>query len=205
MADTTKERILDAARTILRAFGPEGLTVDAAAERAGVTRKTVYNHFAGRFALIDEAIASWMQQTLDAVQQVSDAPDVAFADKLNAIVERGFQELRSGGRILGRPPQLEGNDPGLRKDLRDSLRGFIERLVQAAADQGLIRREFDPRRLSWVFINIVEGLLFLDNLDDERFTKVDILKDSLEAIVGGILSSDGATAMRNSPIFLKDT
>mgnify|MGYP002352204883 CR=1 FL=1 len=44
MLDTTRERILEAASAIIKESGPEGLTVEAAADLAGVSRKTIYNH-----------------------------------------------------------------------------------------------------------------------------------------------------------------
>jgi AcrR family transcriptional regulator len=201
MADTTKDRILDAARNIMRSVGAEGLTVDAAADLAGVTRKTVYNHFEGKRALIDEALSSWMGNTLASLETLANDPDLAFVDKLNTIVELGFAQLRAGGRILGRPRSERTDAPEMQHGLRDTMRGFIERMVTDASRVGLIRPEFDSRRLSWVFINIVEGLIFLENVDDEPFSKADILRDSLQAVVAGILSPDGTSAMRNSSIF----
>jgi AcrR family transcriptional regulator len=201
MADTTKDRILDAARSIMRSVGAEGLTVDAAADLAGVTRKTIYNHFDGRHALIDEALSAWMSTTLSSLETLANDPEMPFVDKLNTIVEHGFAELRAGGRILGRPRSERTDAPEIQHGLRNTMRGFIERLVTDASRAGLIRPEFDPRRLGWVFINIVEGLIFLENIDDEPFSKADLLRDSLQAVVTGILSHEGALAMRNSPIF----
>jgi len=201
MADTTKDRILDAARSLMCSVGAEGLTVDAAADLAGVTRKTVYNHFEGRHALIDEAISAWMGATLASLETLANDPEMPFVNKLNTIVEHGFAELRAGGRILGRPRSERTEAPEIQHGLRDTMRGFIERLVTDAAEAGIIRPEFEPRRLGWVFVNIVEGLIFLENIDDEPFSKADLLRDSLQAVVTGILSPEGASVMRDSPIF----
>lgn len=201
MADTTRDRIIDAARSIMRTFGTEGLTVDAAADLAGVTRKTVYNHFEGRHALIDEALSAWMTSTLAKLEGLANDPNMAFVDKLNTIVEQGFAELRASGRLLGRPRPEYSDSREVSQGLRTTMRLFIERLVTDATEAGIIRSEFEPRRLGWVFINIVEGLIFLENIDDEPFSKADLLRDSLQAVVVGILSPEGASAMRNSPIF----
>jgi hypothetical protein len=40
----------------------------------------------------------------------------------------------------------------------------------------------------------------LAGIEDEPFTRVDILTDSLKALVGGILTPSGAEAMRGSPL-----
>jgi AcrR family transcriptional regulator len=48
----TRERILAAARQVLAEAGPAGLTYSLLAERAGVTRQTLYRHWASRPALL---------------------------------------------------------------------------------------------------------------------------------------------------------
>ncbi|HUW69748.1 MAG TPA: TetR/AcrR family transcriptional regulator [bacterium] len=202
MADATKARIFEAATAIIRDLGPEGLTVDAVADLAGVSRKTVYNHFDGKFALIERAASIWTGKTLEALQRIADDPTLAFVPKLNAIVERGYAELRAGGKLMyGRDVSAGLELPGFRTELKASFRGFIEGIVRDAKAAGLVRPEFDTRRLTFAIINIVGGLTILDGIEDESFSKVDILKDSLKALVGGILTVEGAEAMRGSPLF----
>jgi AcrR family transcriptional regulator len=48
----TRERILAAARALLAEVGPAGLTYSLLAERAGVTRQTLYRHWPARPALL---------------------------------------------------------------------------------------------------------------------------------------------------------
>lgn len=202
MADATKARISEAATAIIRELGTEGLTVDAVADLAGVSRKTVYNHFDGKFALIEGAAAAWTGRTLEALQRIADDPTLAFVPKLNAIVERGYAELRAGGKLMyGRDASVGLELPGFRTELKATFRGFIEGIVHDAKTAGLVRPEFDTRRLTFAIINIVGGLTVLDGIEDESFSKVDILKDSLKALVGGILTAEGAEAMRGSPLF----
>jgi AcrR family transcriptional regulator len=48
----TRERILAAARELLSEVGPAGLTYSLLADRAGVTRQTLYRHWPARSALL---------------------------------------------------------------------------------------------------------------------------------------------------------
>src|SRR6201996_1690263 len=48
---STRDRILAAARALLAEVGPAGLTYSLLAERAGVTRQTLYRHWPARPAL----------------------------------------------------------------------------------------------------------------------------------------------------------
>lgn len=202
MIDTTKERILEAATALIRDNGPVGLTVEATADLAGVSRKTVYNHFDGRFALIDGAAAAWTARVLGMLEEIARDDTLAFVPKLNAIVERSYAELKNGGRMItGSPAQAHPGLAGFRGSLQAKLRAFIEDVVRDAKREGLVRPEFDARRLTYVIVNLVVGLTVIEGVDDEPFSRVDILKDSLKAFVGGILTPEGAEAMRGSPIF----
>jgi AcrR family transcriptional regulator len=52
----TRDRILAAARDLLAEAGPAGLTYSLLAERAGVTRQTLYRHWPARSALLTDMI-----------------------------------------------------------------------------------------------------------------------------------------------------
>jgi AcrR family transcriptional regulator len=52
----TRDRILAAARELLAEGGPAGLTYSVLAERAGVTRQTLYRHWPARSALLTDMI-----------------------------------------------------------------------------------------------------------------------------------------------------
>ena len=52
----TRDRILAAARDLLAETGPAGLTYSLLAERAGVTRQTLYRHWPARSALLTDLI-----------------------------------------------------------------------------------------------------------------------------------------------------
>src|SRR5271169_3507010 len=52
----TRNRILAAARELLAEAGPAGLTYSVLAERAGVTRQTLYRHWPARAGLLTDLI-----------------------------------------------------------------------------------------------------------------------------------------------------
>lgn len=53
----TRETILFAGKDVFLEEGYEGASMDRIAERAGVTKRTVYAHFASKHALFSEAVA----------------------------------------------------------------------------------------------------------------------------------------------------
>ena len=61
--DRRRRAIVDAARALTTEHGPAGFTVDRVAEVAGVSRRTVFNHFAG----LDDLLVAVCEQILDEV------------------------------------------------------------------------------------------------------------------------------------------
>lgn len=86
----TRERIVDAAEYLHGSLGPARTTVSAVADRAGVTRATVYRHFANEEALFLACSRQWLSR-----QQLPD-PDAW------ELIEDPMERLRTGlGDIYG--------------------------------------------------------------------------------------------------------
>lgn len=62
--DETRQRIVEATVHMHGTAGPSATTVTAIAERAGVTRLTVYRHFPDDEALFDACTAHWFSQQI---------------------------------------------------------------------------------------------------------------------------------------------
>ena len=77
----TRAALLAAARSLLEEQGAEALTMAAVAERAGVSRRAVYLHFASRTELVTELFGYVSEQEglAASLQPVWEAPDAAAA------------------------------------------------------------------------------------------------------------------------------
>ena len=62
LVDETRQRIVDAAVHLHGTVGPAATTIAAIAEHAGVTRLTVYRHFADEEAPFNACSAHWLSQ-----------------------------------------------------------------------------------------------------------------------------------------------
>jgi len=87
----TRDRILAAARDLLSEAGPAGLTYSLLAERAGVTRQTLYRHWPARAALLVALI----------LEGVDDAYPEPGADP-GAVATAWLVSLRAGMRDQAR-------------------------------------------------------------------------------------------------------
>lgn len=80
-----KDRILDAANRLFYAEGIRAVSVDAIAEKAGITKKTLYYHFKSKDELIEAYLASRDQPNLALYRQWFDEAEGGLADKVEAI------------------------------------------------------------------------------------------------------------------------
>lgn len=210
-------KIVSAAQEILSEQGPEGLTMEATADRARVSRKTVYNYFATKHNLIRVVRLQWMQEVIAELTAIAESKNLPIIDKINSIVEKGFGYLKNAGRLLDREnlrqtqkhgvlPQnsseslvQEESTANIENMVSKSLFMLIYNIVSEAITVGFVVEGFSAERITWMIINIIGGLLYLD-FDENHFTKYDLLRDSLKAIIRGMLTPEGFAAMQESPI-----
>jgi len=89
-----KERILDAANRLFYSEGIRAVSVDAIAEKAGLTKKTLYYHFKSKDDLIAAYLASRDQPNLALFKKWFDETDGMLADKVEAIFLNLAQSAR---------------------------------------------------------------------------------------------------------------
>ena len=99
--DDTRRRIIDATVALHGSVGPSGTTFLGVAERAGVTRATVYRHFRNDDELFAACSAHWL------AQQVAPDPSVWAAvrdpvDRLRAGLSDLYRFYRAGAPMLMR-------------------------------------------------------------------------------------------------------
>lgn len=147
-------RIMDAATTFLRRYGPKRATVVAIAEAAGMSHANVYRYFPSKAALIDEVTAAWLKPIEAEVRVIAEGPDPA-PDKLERIL---FAIHRAYRDKLERDPQLfrlladaaEADAPLARKH-QGRLQGAIQRTIEEGVAQGNFRQIDLRRAISLVF------------------------------------------------------
>lgn len=147
-------RIMEAATTFLRRYGPRRATVVAIAEAAGMSHANVYRYFPSKAALIEEVTAAWLKPIEAEVRVVAESPDPA-PDKLERIL---FAIQRAYRDKLERDPQLfrilaeaaQADAPVARKH-RGRLQGAVQRTIEEGFAQGNFRPVDLQRALTLVF------------------------------------------------------
>jgi AcrR family transcriptional regulator len=138
----TRQRILEAARSLLQAEGPVSFTIDAIAEQAGVARMTVYNQFKSKPGLV-EAISDDLAMR----GGISRLPEAFMAEDalagLSILVEVFVRLWESELLVVRRLRALSTLDPELGHEDRNQRRrhAIVVLLNKLAAQLGTPRPE----------------------------------------------------------------
>lgn len=92
--ETTRDRILTAANKLFYSDGIRAVSVDAIAEKAGVTKRTLYYHFKSKDDLIEGYLVSRDQPNLAAFAAWFDKTEGSVADQTAAIFRHVAQNAR---------------------------------------------------------------------------------------------------------------
>jgi len=93
-ANKTRNQILDAANNLFYAEGIRAVSVDAIAERAGLTKRTLYYHFASKDDLVAAYLESRDQPNLKLFEKWFRDADGDLPDRIDAL----FQGLTRAAR-----------------------------------------------------------------------------------------------------------
>ena len=86
--DTSRKRntILDAASAVFREEGFEATSMDRIAERAGASKRTVYNHFPSKDALFEAVMARFLSE-IATLKQIAYDPDRDLEEQPRKLAE----------------------------------------------------------------------------------------------------------------------
>lgn len=167
LTDRKRAAILDAAVAEFRVAGYDATSMDRIAASAGVSKRTVYNHFPSKDALFLQILGAMMSRGSDAL----DLPYRADAPVREQLLELARRKLRllhdPDFADLARIAITAGlHHPGLARDMIDSLgqreAGFAAWIRAAAADGRL--KAPDPAFAAQQLESLLKGFAFWPQL-----------------------------------------
>ena len=170
----TRAQLLNTARSILEAEGFEALTMAAVAERAGVTRRTVYLHFGSRTELIGAlfdhvAEAEGLEESL---QRVWAAPDALRAlDEWAAHLARYHPRLLAADRAVQRVWRHDRDAAAHRRRVTAEKLESCRRLVRRLTEEGKLARQWSAEAATDMLFALISPDMIEALLVDRRWSR----------------------------------
>jgi AcrR family transcriptional regulator len=144
-APARREHLLDVTTQIVVEQGFRGVSIEAVAQRAGITRAVVYRHFNDLPALLEAVVTREMSRALSQVSETA-LTDLSTGDPIELMLEslRRYLEVVQRNpttwRLVLTPP--EGAPQSLRKNIERGRRLVLAQL--ASAVRPALDAEADP-------------------------------------------------------------
>jgi AcrR family transcriptional regulator len=175
-AEQRREQLIDAALSVIAKQGYEGISVEAVARAAGVTRPVVYDHFPNLAELLQTLIAREEQRSLEQLADV--VPDLDYGDDPVEALVRGVQlfleavsQRPTTWRLILLP--FQGTPSIVREHVesnRSRILERIERFVDSAVTRGDLPRDLDVELCARTLRDLAEEAGRMVLTDPARFT-----------------------------------
>jgi AcrR family transcriptional regulator len=131
---TSKSKILDAAASVLSEEGVPSLTMERVAERAGVSKGTVFYHFASK----DELVLAMVDMIGDEFDRAICARVESGMSFPEAYVETLFEQRAGPKNLVPVIVGMLGMDPKLRQGFREKHRIWRNDMREAGVSEGAV-------------------------------------------------------------------
>ena len=194
------ERILDAAMRVYTRLGRQKATVQDVADEAGISKKTVYNHFRNKFDLFDQTISRKGMKVVQFYEGLLDEDDLPLPDKITKAVEFAFDEYKHKNESLHRDmnktvnPYL-GDYPVqfVQRNIAESIRT----LFSQAQDEGLCRTDYSAEVLTAVILSMVSGVMAIDDHPGDANIPGNFPATAIHLLLQAVLTEKGRRALPN--------
>ena len=186
-----RDRLLDAAEAAFADEGWRRLTMAKVADRAGVSRQTVYNEFGTKHALAEQLVLRELGVFLDVVAQRFTA-ETDFGDAISAAVEGALTTARKNALLRAVLESAHSGDAELlpiilqSRDLVDRATEFLFELVRAGYPEFPLRDD----RLMIALESVVR--LILSHISSPSHPDEQTVADiswAVETMIAGVLST----------------
>ena len=186
-----RDRILTAGKELLIERGYRGVTTDAVAKRARVSKKTLYAAFPSKDALMEAILLSLLQENMDRWDEIMSGPGDPL-EKIKALLSFLAEFLpQLQDRVFS---QVEEFDPALWARIEEMRSKRLERLkelIMAAQTAGTVRADLNPDLWLTLVLGTVRAVVNPKTLISSRISTRELVHTIGIVFYEGILTEEG--------------
>jgi len=187
-----RQRLMDAANSLICEYSYGAVTIDAICERAAVKKGSFYYFFESKSDLAVAAIDAWWHTRVKVIEKIfssSIPPDERLLTYLDFVPEVQLNAYSRSGQVLGCPLFTLGaeiclQDGRIHARIMEFLGEVLEifaRTIAEAQESGAIPRG-DPKVIARVLLSVYEGILTLARIEHDPERVRHMTQDALSAI-----------------------
>lgn len=163
---STNQRIIDAAMALFFRYGYSRVVVDDIVRELAISKKTVYNHFSGKSAILMAGIDRFARQFRQRADEIVNDVDLTLRQKLNAYLQHIGGSFSNVNKDFW--DDLKRSEPVAYEQANDFRRDmqlqYLTQLVEEGVRVGYIRDDASRQIAIVMFISAVQQLTDADFL-----------------------------------------
>jgi AcrR family transcriptional regulator len=194
--DPHRQRIVDAARTHFFSHGFRSVTMDDLAEELGISKKTLYAHFPGKFDLLEAVLAAKLAAVEATLKQVTRSHPCDFPATLRELLASTHRELDEI-----KPPfvrDMRQKAPDVFKVVEHRRAALIERyfgnLFIEGQRAGMVRKDVPAKLIIEILLAMVQSIMNPPKMEELGMMPKEGFSGILKIVLEGALTTKGRKA-----------
>jgi AcrR family transcriptional regulator len=194
--DPNRQRIVDAARIHFFSHGFRSVTMDDLAEELGISKKTLYAHFPGKFDLLEAVLADKLAGVEATLKEVTRAHPGEFPATLQALLagtQRELDEIK--------PPfvrDMRQKAPEVFKVVERRRAALIQRYIGKffidGQRAGMVRKDVPAKLIIEILLAMVQSIMNPPKMEELGMMPKEGFAGILKIILEGALTAKGRKA-----------
>jgi len=191
--ETSRRRIVEAARSHFFNNGFRSVTMDDLAEELGISKKTLYAHFPGKFDLLKAVLADKLASVEATLKEVTRAHPHDFQATLRELLAGTRQELDEI-----KPPfvrDMRQKAPDIFKLVERRRAALIQRYMGKffldGQRQGMVRKDIPARLIIEILLAMVQSIMNPAKIEELGMMPKEGYAGILKIVLEGALTAKG--------------
>jgi len=196
----TREQILRTGRELLVEDGLRAITTNAIAQRARISKKTLYQHFASKDKVLEAILVFFMEEYLGYWDEILERDDTAIqriSDSLRFVSEF-LPQIQNHviAQVESVAPQLWGTIDAIRKQRLRKLKVLIEE----AQEEGFVRPDINPDHWLLLLTGTAQSVVTPKVLLRTGIPLIQLLESIQTIYFEGLLTDEGKRTIADREI-----
>ncbi|HEY4271866.1 MAG TPA: TetR/AcrR family transcriptional regulator [Candidatus Udaeobacter sp.] len=194
--DPNRQRIVDAARVHFFSHGFRRVTMDDLAEELGISKKTLYAHFPGKFDLLEAVLADKLAGVEATLKEVTRAHPHDFPAALRELLAGTRRELDEI-----KPPfvrDMRQKAPDVFKVVERRRAALIQRYIGKffvdGQRAGMVRKDVPAKLIIEILLAVVQSIMNPPKMEELGMMPKEGYAGILKIILEGTLTTKGRKA-----------
>ncbi|HAD82526.1 MAG: hypothetical protein A2509_01560 [Candidatus Edwardsbacteria bacterium RIFOXYD12_FULL_50_11] len=189
-ADKLKARIIDSTSRLFFERGFSRVSMDQIASGLGISKKTLYQHFPSKQALLYQVVSSMMNENGKIIEDIVNDRGMDFHRKLSRLMNHLSGVVGRMARPFGE--DLRRNAPEMWDEIdrfrKEKILLNFRKLLELGIRQGVFRKDVDPQLMTLMFATLMQNMIDPKLFSQIPFTASQVFETIVEVVFRGILT-----------------